>query len=648
LRTFYDSFKELSDENLLDRINRKEHFQKEAVLAAYNVLKQRGYELEHPFPDVDYSNSETPKKTKKPSFFEREYHVWHKMVSKKQRKDLLVLFSIIFIVLIFLSDSYLTGTDLFRKIHLSTQTIISHGAITYIIEIMLVFVLFISSKKIRSTFLKIRSEHIFIALKVFVFSLIILSSLEWLFGNNITITRIAEDKTPREFLKNLWFGGLVAFAEELIFKWLLLTQLLLRAGDKKSSRRLIFIIVAILFAACHIPGQISDYGEINIVHLTKIFFYSYFTSILYVKFRNFPLVVLLHFLVNISAIFINDGNGVYTNWAFILVAVYCIPKINEGWLFKSKLKIRIPKWAFGSIVLFVSILILVSEKRPKDHFNISRQYYYLGSDKQAMDIINIAISKEAQNSKFYNHRGNILYRLELYDSAWNDYDKAIQYAPYFYQAISNRGMAAKHISYFEGCIEDLTIAINQNHESARVYLNRGNCYLGINEPELAILDLEEALKKNQYDKKIYYGLGRSYLKLKEFDKASKNLEHAIDLDSDFVEAYEVLSMAYSGLEKYDLSNAVMTKAIEMGSSNPSRFYVKGLNYYQKENYYNAVLEFEKSVELKPEDSRLFLNLAHAYFFLDNYIKGCENLNTSAWLGNEEAKEDLKNYCDESS
>jgi tetratricopeptide (TPR) repeat protein len=647
LRTFYDSLKELSDQNLLDRINRKEHFQKESVLASYNILKQRGYDLENPFPDENDSFLETRKKNKKSSFLEREYHVWLKMVSKNQPIGLLILFAILFFILLLIFSSYLKNTDLFRRIHLSSQTIIAHGGITYIIEIILVFVLFISSRKKIDTFLKVRSKHIFIALKVFIFSLVILSALEWLFGKSVTIIQIADDKTPREFLKNLWFGGLVAFTEELIFKWLLLTQLLLRVGNTASKRRSIFFIVAILFAACHIPGQLSDGGEINIGHLIKIFLYSYFTSILYVKFRNFPLVVLLHFLVNISVIFIESGDGFYTNWAFTLVGIYCIPKINKSWLFKSKLKYKIPKWAFGSLILGLTCIVLLSEKKPKDHFNVSRQYHFMGSEQKALGIINKSLSKEPENPKFYNHRGNIYFSLNLNDSAWHDYDMAVQYDPQFYQAISNRGIAAKYISNYEGCIEDLTIAIDKHYESSRVYLNRGNCYLGISEPKLALLDFEEALKKDKYNKRIYYGLGRSYLKLKDFKKASENLEHAIELDIAFVEAYEVLSMAYHGLERYDSSNAIITRAIEMGSSNPSRFFIKGLNFYQNEDYFKAIIEFEKSIELKPEDSRLFLNLAHAHFFLDNYTKGCDYLNTSAWLGNDEAKKDLNFYCDKS-
>lgn len=647
MQTFYDRFKELSDKSLFQRLNRKENYQKEAVMAAYHILSQRGYDLENPFPEIATSNQNYSDATKKLSFLEREYHVWFKMISQKKPIGLLVLFFLIFIPLLWYSNSHLNETVLFRNIHLFTQTIISHGAITYIIEIVLIFAFFINSRNSWNNFLKVKSNHVFVALKVFIFSLIVISVWEWMFSSRVTIAMIAENKTSRELLKNFWYGGLIAFTEELIFKWLLLTQLLIRVGDSSGNRRLIFLIVSILFAASHIPIQITEYGGISTSHLFKTFLYSYFTSILYVKHRNFPLVVLLHFFMNISIVFIDDGNPFYFNWATVLLGIYCIPKINNGWLFRSKYKLRIPRWAFLSAVVLTTLIILISAKQPRDLYNYSRQYYFMDSYDEALNLINKAISREKHNAEFFNHRGNIYYSLDKYDSAWIDYNLAVEFDSIFYGAIRNRGLAAKQISKYQECIEDLTVAVVNDIQTSRVYQNRGSCYIGIGEPELAISDFEQALKRNSSNDQAYYGLGRAYLKLKEFEKASNNLELAINLDPTFIEAYEVLALSYSGQGKYDSSNAIMTRAIEMGSSSPVRFYIRGLNYYKKEDYYNAIKEFEKSIEFNPEEPDLFLNLAYSYFFLENYAKGCEYLKKSAWLGNEQAKADLTVYCEKS-
>jgi len=369
LQTFYDRFKELSDESLLQKINRKEHYQKEAVLAAYHILSQRGYNLENPFPKSITSDRKNSDSTKKSSSIEREYHVWHKMISEKKSIGLLLLFFLIFTPLLWYSNSYLSETVFCRKLHLFTQTTISYGGIAYIIDILLIFALFLNTRNSWDNFLKVRSNHVFVAIKVFAISIIIITAWEWLFSSRVTITLIAENKTGRELLSNFWYGGLIAFTEELTFKWLLLTQLLMRAGDSSGNRRLIFLIVSILFAGSHIPIQITEYGGISTSHLIKTFLYSYFTSILYVKHRNFPLVVFLHFFMNISVVFIDDGKVFYFNWALVLLGIYCIPKINNGWLFRSRIKFKIPKWAFASTILLTTVVILISAKQPKDLYN---------------------------------------------------------------------------------------------------------------------------------------------------------------------------------------------------------------------------------------------------------------------------------------
>lgn len=642
MQTFYDRFKELSDENLLQRVNRKEHYKKEAVLAAFHILQQRGYNIENPFPES--SDIETQKKSKRRSFLEREYHVWHKMISDKKSSIRIILFFSLFVPLLWYSNTYLNETTLYRKIHLATQTILSHGGITYLIESIIIFFLFVTSKENLNKFLTVKSKHIYVALKVLFFSILIISIWEWLFSSKMTITLIADNKSARELLKNFWFGGLIAFTEELIFKWLLLTQLLLRVGDSAGNRRLIFFIVAILFAAAHIPIQIAEFGGISTSHLIKTFLYSYFTSILYVKLRNFPLVVLLHFFMNISAVFIDDGKMFYFNWSTVLLGIYSIPKINSGWLFRPRNIPRLPKWVFGSLIFVITIGVAISPKTSRDYYNYSKQYYYMDSYPKAMDLISKAISEGSRDAEFINHRGNIYYSLDNYDSAWNDYDHAVQIDSTFYGAIRNRGLAAKQTSKFNECIEDLTIAIAENIQTSRVYRSRGSCYLGIEEPELAISDFEEAIQRNISNSEAYYGLGRAYLKMKNFDQSLENLELAIAIDPNFIEAYEVLAMTYTGLGKYDSSNVVMTKAIEMGSKSPVRFYLRGLNYYEKEDYYNAIKEFEKSIEFNPENPDLYLNLAYSHFFLEDYNKGCEYLNQSAFLGNEDAQENLSYYC----
>lgn len=648
LESYYDRFLKLSDENLLHRINKKESFHKESVVAAYHILIKRGYELEHPFQngfEVRATKKEIYRTTQKNASKNDDLIKFKKNYSKVSIGKI-CLFFIIFFPLVHLSNHYFNDTLFYRKIHLLTDTVVGLGSITYLFELTIFSIIFFRSSNARKDLFRTNSHKTYSAIKVFITSLLLITIWELLFSDKVVIYQSFTENSYRTYLKNLWYGSLIAFNEELIFKWLLLTQILLRVGNKKSHRIFAYLFVAVLFSLSHIPTQLAKFETVQYGHIIMTFLYSYFTSILYVRHRNFLLVVLLHFFLNISIVFVEGGSNFYFNWGLVLIGMYTIPSISKSWLFKpSKRIFPDPTIVFFCILFLATFLTPLIPKATLDHYNISQQLYFLNRDHEALAIANASIAGTKNNKLFFNHRGNVFYDLGKYDSSWADYNRAINLDPKYYAAIRNRGLAARKLKYYSDCIMDLTVAIEQGLLSSRVYQNRGSCYLEINELESTKADFIKSLSLNPLNESAYYGLGKIHLLLKEYDSTIFYMNKTLSIDPDFIPSMEVMAVAYSALSKYDTSNTIMTKAIEMGSSSPIRFYVRGINYFRKEDYFNAVKEFEKSIELIPTNSELFLNLGYSYLFLENFKKGCEYLSISADKGNEEAIANLKVYCD---
>ena len=265
-------------------------------------------------------------------------------------------------------------------------------------------------------------------------------------------------------------------------------------------------------------------------------------------------------------------------------------------------------------------------------------------DAEALETANASLLLTSKNKAYYNHRGNVYFNLEQYDSAWADYNQAAILDPSFYPAIRNRGLAAKELEDYEGCIQDLTLAVEQALGDARVYQNRGSCYLGSQNYEFAKDDFQRALALEPHNKMATFGLGRAYLMLQQPDSTIRYMNKVLTIDPAFIPAMEMMAIAYTALSKYDTSNIIMTKAIELGSSSSIRFYTRGLNYYHKEEYHKAIKEFEKSLEFMPDHPELLMYLTYSYLFLENYAKGCYYLNLAANLGSVSASEDLEKYC----
>jgi len=639
---YYDKFKNLSDKNLLQRIERKENFQKEAVKAAYQLLTERGYSIDDPFPESEQVEKDFSP-IDKPNYVDINTDFVNSFTEISWWK--IGLFSLFFIPFLYLSNHYLNNTPLYRVTYLFSDTIVSFGTISIIMSLIVFSLIFFINNKIRHGFLRINAQKFLLALKVFLISTAIISLFEIAFSDHVTVLKVFTENSYRSFVQSFWRNVFVSFSEELFFKWLLLIQVLKLYGSGKGNRSLAYLSISILFALAHIPRQLSDFDSIHTLHLIKTFLWSYFTCILFIRHRNFALVVALHFLSDLGVIFLENSNSFF-NWSILLIGIYAIPGVSNSMIFKPLKKEKsFPIKLIGVCIIIFSLIALLIPKSSLDYYNISKQEYYLNRDSSALTSINKAIEKNENEEDYFIHRGNIYYDLVNYSHAWEDYNSAVEINNFFYAAIKNRGYANRYLDKHQECIDDLTTAIERGyHKSQRVYFNRGNCYLDIGNLQAARADISKVLAADPEDNKALYTMARIYFKEGDFKTSQDYVDKALAIDPDLIEAIELKSMNFTGLKEYEKSLDVMTKAIEMGSDNPMRFYIRGFDYYELEEFSKAKLEFEKSEEYLSDSPDLHYIWAHTLFFLKDYQKGCELLVKARDLGHAEGERDIKEYC----
>jgi hypothetical protein len=185
-------------------------------------------------------------------------------------------------------------------------------------------------------FFFIEKNKVFVAIKIFVLSVIIVSLLELLISGQVMPLIVISERSGAQIFKNLIHGILVSFGEELSFKYILLIQILIRIGYRKSYRIYSFLFMSLLFALTHVFLIVYKSGNMDILdlfYLVNIFLYFYFTSVLFIEKRNFLLVVLLHFQVNIAAVFHNN-EAYYLIFSTLIIALYTIPRIQNSWVFR--------------------------------------------------------------------------------------------------------------------------------------------------------------------------------------------------------------------------------------------------------------------------------------------------------------------------
>ena len=93
--------------------------------------------------------------------------------------------------------------------------------------------------------------------------------------------------------------------------------------------------------------------------------------------------------------------------------------------------------------------------------------------EQAKADYNKAIEINPEYANAYNNRGNIKVKQADYNGAIKDYNRAIELNPQFVEAYCNRGIAKENLGDYYEAMEDFDRAIEINSEYIDAYLRRG-------------------------------------------------------------------------------------------------------------------------------------------------------------------------------
>jgi tetratricopeptide (TPR) repeat protein len=152
------------------------------------------------------------------------------------------------------------------------------------------------------------------------------------------------------------------------------------------------------------------------------------------------------------------------------------------------------------------------------NFYFAETYANLGNWEQALHHFNNVIQHYPKNAVAhrlrgmgyaiaYSERGAVYQRLESYELAIEDFNKAIRIDPEYAQSYFNRGILYEIVFGNTEAIVDYTEAIRLEPEYAKAYYNRGNCFFRMEEFEYALSDYTEVIRIDPEYANAYYNRG---------------------------------------------------------------------------------------------------------------------------------------------
>jgi len=246
-------------------------------------------------------------------------------------------------------------------------------------------------------------------------------------------------------------------------------------------------------------------------------------------------------------------------------------------------------------------------------------YYHTTGDYQsAIEDYTKAIELSPYEPYVYYIRAITFDEQKNYDLAIADYTKAIELDSYGAYAYYYRGVAYGELGEYDLAIADYTKAIGLDSNHVNSYFNRGIIYHNLNNNELAIADYTMVIKLNPSGATSYYNRGIAFGELGEYDLALADYTMAIRIDPKDAAYYYNRGFAYSKLEEYVLAVDDYSKAIDLDPGYFKSHFNRGFSYGKLKNHDLAIIDFSNAIKIDPNDATTYYNRGFAYCELEKY------------------------------
>ena len=235
---------------------------------------------------------------------------------------------------------------------------------------------------------------------------------------------------------------------------------------------------------------------------------------------------------------------------------------------------------------------------PSAEAYISREesHFKLDNFDNALRDSNRAIALDKTNPDACMHRGNVYLAQGVFDTAREEFTKAI-------------GLVPEVVDMYSDTLEllesDTELALYERIVKAQggMYCNTGFCYLGLGENNKAIQDFDAAIKLQPENVDFYCARSTAHVQTANFADGAMDLDTAIQLDSTDTNALFMRSVL--SFNSNDVERAVeeSSRAINLQPRRCDFYCVRGRSQLHLGDYRSAIADFDKAIEAESKVER---------------------------------------------
>ncbi len=164
----------------------------------------------------------------------------------------------------------------------------------------------------------------------------------------------------------------------------------------------------------------------------------------------------------------------------------------------------------------------------------------------------------------------------------------------------------------------------------------------------AIKDFDKALEtgilSDEYAFSAYSYRGNCKNELNDYTGAISDYNEALKFNTSPFNIYGKRAVCKSMLGDNVGAILDLGKEIELNPNDPENYFMRGNEKIRLKDYRGAILDFNKAIELNPKHSGAFLLRGFSNYYLGKKENACLDWSKAGELGNYEAYNLIKQYC----
>ncbi len=282
--------------------------------------------------------------------------------------------------------------------------------------------------------------------------------------------------------------------------------------------------------------------------------------------------------------------------ALTIVSIFALLNFQRNFIWKDKLTL-------------MQTMVKDAPNSAFAHYSLGIGYDSLGNLENAAEQFEKAIQLQPDYFEAHNNLGIVYDQLGRTENALREYHIVLKLSPDNFRVRNNLGILYEKKGDHDSALREYQTAIRIDPANVHAFTNLGLLYRKLNR----LADSEKAFKSaitlKKDDPVLYNNLGTVYFAQQSFDAAKNEFERAVALKPDYAEAHNNLGIAYRRLNRLEDALMEFQSAILLNPRYAEAHNNLGIVYSMQGEIDKAIAEFEIAVRENPGNVALRENLA---------------------------------------